>query len=317
MLLDILTDIAMEIGQTNTESEKSARIYRINKAAREIHEGTDLPESLREDVFDINVSSQQVSLPAYVYKVRGMRFFDGRHSINLDDMRNRYNFNYTGENELWYLQWRKKQNQALSREIANQSVIKVSVPLPEESSFTVTLTGSTDKSSRVTEILSFAVGDTEKTTTTNFVTLESIVKSRATKYDINLYDVENNLIGQIINAEYQSYYNIYQIQDTESFTMPANTSGVEIFYKLKFFPFKNDTDCFLGTDRYDSAIYWKFLEHRSKDVKDASAYAIKCNQLLELAFDNEQAGQRTKINFKPHPFLNLPYVDTRGLTRYK
>lgn len=315
-LIDILTETETYKGKV-TDSTRALRVYKINKAAREIHKGSDIEEAMDEQVFNINVNSEQVALPAYVDKPRGMRYFDGRSAINLDDMRNRYNFNFTGENELWYLQWRKIRQRCLSREIANQSVIKVTIPLAEAEEFTVTLTGKTDKSERISEVLTFAVGTKEATTTANFIALESVVKNKITTYNVSMYDVEDNLLGEILNSEYQSIYQIYQIADTDGFTMPANVSGVEVRFKYKFQPFKNDRDTFFGTDAYDDAIVWKFMEHESSNTKDALAYRAKCQEILDQLFVDMQAGQRTKINFKPNPFLNLPYSYAGGLTRYQ
>ena len=308
-LLDILTDIAVTEGQTNSDAEKAARIYQVNKAAREINKRVDVEECLREEVFDINVSSQQVALPAYVDRVRGMRYFDGRQAIDLDSMRNRYNFNFAGENELWYLQFRRKETKALSREISNQSVITVSIPLANVEAFTVTLTGKTDKSERISETLSFSATDLEKTTTSNFETVESVVKNKITKYNVSFYDVEDNLLGEVLNSEYKSSYQIYQIQDTENFSLPVSYSGIEISYKYKYQPFQNDFDCFLGTDKYDDAIVWKYLENQSRDAGDAVAYRAKCDAVIRDIASDDGTGQRTKLNFKPNAFLNLPYTD--------
>lgn len=307
-LSDILVDIAMTEGQVTSASEKAARIYRVNKAAREINKRVDTEEANREEVYDLNVSSQQVALPAYVDRVRGMRYFDGRQAVPLAAMQNRYNFNYAGENELWYLQFRKKESTILCREISNQSVIAVRVPLPNEEAFTVTLTGKTDKSERVSETLSFSATDLEKVTASNFIAVESAVKNKITKYNIGMFDVEENLLGEILNSEFKSVYQIYQLADTEGFTMPVSYSGVEVLFKYKFQPFKFDDDCFMGTDKYDDAIVWKYLENNSRDADDAKAYRAKCDMLLNDLASDDQAGQRTKINFQPNAYVNMPYT---------
>lgn len=316
-LLDILTDLAMEIGQTNSDAQKNARIYRVNKAAREIYRLVEPEEAGREEVFSLNVDSQQVALPAYIGRVRGMRYFDGRQAISLDDMRNRYNFNFAGENELWYLQFRKKEVGALSRSLDNQSTLTLTLPIEEAEEFTVTITGKTDKSERISETLTFTTTDLSKETEANFVSVESITKSRITQYNISVYDAEDNLLGEVLNSEYQSYYQIFQIADTEGWQSTNMLDSVEVWFKYKFQPFKNDTDCFLGTDIYDDAIYWKFLEQSAKKVEDASAYMKKCSQVLSQIFQSQQNGQRTKINFKPNPFLNLPYTDVGRPFRFR
>jgi len=316
-LLDILIDLDMEVGKTTSDAQKAARIYRVNKAAREVYRLAEPEEAGREEVFSLNVDSQQVALPAYVGNVRGMRYFDGRQAISLDDMRNRYNFNWAGENELWYLQFRKKEISPLSREISNQSVLTFTLPIEEEESFSITITGKTDKSERISETLNFTTEDLQKTTEYNYVSVESIVKSRITKYNLSIYDVEDNLVGEILNSEYQSYNQIYQIADTESFSSTNLVDSVEVWFKYKYQPFKNDNDCFLGTDIYDDAIVQMFLSQTSKNKDDAVAYLAKANTILGQIFAQKQSGQRTKINFKPNPYLNLPYTDVGRPFRFR
>ncbi len=309
MLIDILTDISVEIGKTANDGDKSARTYRINKAAEEIHEANDLEESLDEEIVNFNQeSAQTIALPAYMFKVRGARYVDGRVPISIDDMRNRYNFSWYMENETWYIKPRAKGLSPLSRSIDNQSVLKLSVPIAETQEFSVTITGKTDNSNRRSESVIFPAGTLELSSIGNYVSVESITKSRITAYDVTIKDVEDNILGQILNSEYQSQYRLYQIMDEErGVTLPSNFSGTEILFKKKFQPFKNDGDCFLGTSRYDKAIFWKFMEHRTKTVEEAQAYQTKCNQVISQIYQNDSAGLRRKINFRPQPFFGLPY----------
>ena len=307
-LLDILTDIAVEIGQTNGESDRKARIRKVNKAVKEIHRSTDLEEAMDERIIDLNTdSAQQIALPAYVYQVRGARYVDGRTTITLEDMRNRYNFNFTGENEVWYFQYRERKRGPLTRELQNQSIIKVSIPLANGEAWSITLTGRTDNAFRASETLQFSATDIEKTGILNFLDLESAVKDRVTNYDVTLKDVEDREVGKILNSTNQTMYKIYQVADTENFIQPANASGVEFRFKYVPQTLKDDNDCYLGTDKYDDAIVWKFLEHRCKEPKEALLYAAKCKQILDQGIVDEMAGKRTKINFRPQPFFQLTY----------
>lgn len=308
-LIDILTDIAVEIGRAATDGDKAARVYRVNKAAEEIHEANDLEEALAEDIFSFNQdAAQTITLPSYIHKVRGARYAEGRIGIKVDDMRNRYNFSWLDENETWYLKPRFKGVSPIARDIENQSVIKLTIPLAEAQEFTVVVAGETDNSNKAYETITFAVGDLEKETVGNYIRLDSVVKSRATAYDVTLLDVEDNELGKILNNELQAQYSLYQILDEErAAILPQTFSGVEINYKKKFFPMKNDQDCFLGTSRYDKAIFWKFMEHRVHDPKEAGGYQIKGQQVLSQIYENDGAGKSRKINFRPSPYYDLPY----------
>ena len=306
MLKDILADLAIELGRTSTDEDKNARIYRINKAAEEVHEGHDLEEGKDEKVFIFNSEdSPQIALPPFVFQVRGMRFHDSKRAIELDSMINRYNFQWANENELWYLKFRKKKEQCLSRNITNQSIIKFSIPLAETSSFSITITGETDNSYRVSETMTFSPGDREKQTVLNFKHVEAISKNIITKYNITIKDVEDNVLGHILNSEYQSSYKIFQIGDSESFTLPTEASGVEVWFKYKLQPFKNDEDCFLGTSRYDKAIFWKYMEHRSKKIEDASAFREKCGDAITISKADSEHNERIQMNFKPQALFEV------------
>ena len=312
MLTDILTDIGIEVGETDTDSDRNSRIFRINKAAEELHEKYDLEEGREEKVFNFsNDNSPQIALPPYVFQVRGMRLYDSRGSIELDDAKNRYNFSYYDDNQVWYLKHRRKKDSPLSRDLANQSIIKVSIPIVETVAFTVTITGETDNSYQTSETLSFAIGDLEKQTVANFKNVASISKNIITKYNISFKDVEDNDLGYMLNSEYQSQFMIYQIGDSDNLTVPESTS-VEVWYKTKLQPFKLSTDCFLGTSRYDKAIFWMFMSHRSKVAEDAILFREKCGEAVASAIDNTAAEHRKLINFKPQAFLN---VYEHGYTR--
>lgn len=310
-LLNILTDIAKERGATSTVAERAVRVADVNAAALEIHNSTDVPEAMDEDVFDINVTTQQVALPSYVDKIRGHRYFDSRLAVDVDDGRNRYNYLNCGENELWYQQWRKKRTTALQRLINNQSILKFSIPLANGEPFSLDIVGQTDKSHRIIETVNFSATDIEKITAFNWKDVESITKSLLTKYNITVKDVEDNVLAIILNSEYISSYIVYQIADTEGFTLPTNTAGVEIIFKRKFQPFKNNKDTFHGTDIYDKAIFWKYMEHNSRDAEDAASYQIKCRQILTQLIDTEEAGIRRKIKFSQVAYWYLPYCQER------
>lgn len=310
MLSDILADCGAKVGIDRTPNGTLVRIADINNAAKEIHESCDLKEALDEEIFNFNnESAQQITTPAYVYEVRGARYADGRDVLTIDDIRNRYNFHWFCENEVWYLKPRYKGTVALSRGIENQSVLKFSVPMTEAAEFTVTITGETDNSHRFVETLTFEVGDLEKTTVGNYKRVESITKDIVTTYDVTVKDVEDNEMGKILNSEYQSIYNIFQILDEErGQILPQNFSGVELHYKKKFQPFKNLTDNFLGTSRYDKAIFWKFMEHRSsKNIQEAAGYLAKCNQVISQMYSDSSMTLRRRIDLRPAPYFDLPY----------
>lgn len=319
-LRDILLDIEKDEGQTADTSEQAVRIAEINNATREIHASTDLPEAIDEQVFDFNgLASPQIVLPYYVDKVKAMRYADSRSRIDIDSGQNRYNYPNVGENEVWFLQWRDRGVSALQQDLNNQSTLTFKFPtgITNSAAFTVTIKGKTDKAHRITEVISFATTDNEKESTNNWLEIESIVKSVLIDYDLEVYDAADTLVAVLANSEYSSQYRNYQIIDTDAFTAATSQSGVEVRYKMKFMPFKDDQDTYFGTDRYDKAIYWKYMEIRAKDAEAAVAYHQKCRQVLVDLINDQTQRVKSKINFAPTYFFGMPYgrfANYRGRT---
>jgi len=309
MLVHILTDIAKDLGVPRNDNDRAVRLLDVNNAIRELHAGLDLPESLDEEVYDINIPSQQIVLPAYVDKVIGMRYADNRVKIQVDSRAARYNDPNYFENEVWYLQWRDRGWSALSREIVNQSAITVAFPtgLNNGAAFTVTITGQTDKATQTSEVLTFAADDNSKVSTMNWVQVKSIVKSATTQYDLIVTDADDNELAVLPNSELISAYRNFQYYDTDGFTQTTSQSGIEVMFKRKFFPLSADYDNYFGTDRYDKAIYWKFMELRSKNSDDAVSYHTKCSQLLGDLLADTHRESRAKINFSSVAYFGMPY----------
>src|SRR5688500_8460950 len=107
--------IAPELGiNINNPSEKALLLSQINEAAKELYETKNLFGSIFDDIFVINVGSNLVALPWYVKTTKGLRWFDGRYAIDLEDIQNRYGA--TIDNEVWYLKFRSKDKSPLARD---------------------------------------------------------------------------------------------------------------------------------------------------------------------------------------------------------
>lgn len=318
-LENILSDIAADLGLDITagSDERTLAIVRVNQSAKELYEADDLIGSLREQLFDMGVLTQQVSLPYYVGEIRGCRYYDSRLHVTVHDMAPRYAIGIG--NEVWPLQWRVLNNASpICQALENYSALDVSIPLPEDECFTITITGTTTNSHRATETLVFCppddpenpvrtdlANDLVKRTVNNWKSIESIKKSKNTIYDVTVTDVDGNIIAQIPNTNTMSRYVVLQILDTET----PNVSSLEVLYKQRYFAFNNDEDEFcVGHNQYDKAIYWKYLEHecaRNKDVTGALAAMQKCQQVVQQIANNAEMGIEKKINFGRCPYFNL------------
>jgi len=311
MLLDLLKDIAAEEGLSlDTPEHVTLATVRANQAARELYDSSDLKDSIRECVFDFNQGEAQVALPWFVDQVRGMRYYDNRMPITPEAASARYNDGVG--NELWYLKWRQRENSILQREISNESQIVFQLPLPEDADVEIYVAGPTANSSKISETVIIPVGETQAITVGNYISpLISLAKKTLTKYDVYAYDVDGNQLALIPNCLFTSYYTIYQIIDSISPIATTTFSAVEVMFKRKYVPMEELTDEFICGSRYEKAIYWKYMEHRSKDIDSAMAYQVKCNQIITQIESNEKAGKRERINFIAGPWFKLPYSQSR------
>jgi len=314
MLKDILNRIAEIYGDNiDDESDRAKVIANVNRAAKELYFSFDIRECLDEGIFNVNVDSQQVALPYYVHDVRGMRWSNSREKISADDARNRYQWNFF-DTEIWTLRFRKLKPSPVEREINNESVLKLSIPYANGSSFTVSVAGSTSNSSRFTEEVEFSATDTEKYTVGNYQEpILSITKSAKTKYDVTVKDVEDNTVSIIPNHLLEASYTIYQIYDTENTGLQQNQDAIEVIYKRAFEPLADDYDSYWGVNNYDDCIFWKYSEIKeSKDDKMAKIFYAKCNQTFNDVTRHEEAGKKRKFAIKNNRFLKLHYAREIG-----
>lgn len=306
-LKDIINLCAGPAGINLQDAEqKTLLIQKINDAAKELYDKTDLVGSLREQIFEIDPKEQQISLPWYVDKVRGIRQFDLRHKVELRDMRPRY---FHGRwNEVHNLSWRVKGIKPIGLSSDNFGPLKVKPLLPENEAFKVVITGSTDNSSKVVEELIFNPGDTEKTTTTafsEFPGIAGIYKDKRTKYDIAIFDSDDEQISEIANSELQARFTVVHVSECSG--IGISNWCCEILYKLKLSPMENAYDDF-PCEGYDDAIAWQVLAnfYATKEGQEflAMGYANKSAALILEKDKNAVSGLETEMHFKPNRFLS-------------
>jgi len=311
MLSYILTEFAKEVGQPlNTAIDRANAISKINKAARELYAITDLVGSLREQVFDVDASKLQITLPYYVDKIRGARHYDTKNRIKIEDMRPRYF--YGREWPQKHLTWRKKNTSYIAHEITNEAPLTISIPQAEDSRFKVIIVGSTSKSDRVVESVTFEIGDTTKTLTNNFNTFpgfQFIGKDKIITQNVKIEDESGITIAEIANCEFESRYTIIAISDYEQ---SVGCNCYEFLYKYKFSPFHNDYDTFPAPN-YDDAIVCKAVsQFYSKDTSEngigqakALEWEARCSAILKQNAEDGEGSDEKEIQFGRNRFFDI------------
>lgn len=311
MLYDILTELAQETGRSLTDA--SNRLWltqQVNHAAREVYSTEDIAGCEREQVFNVGISDQQIALPWYMDGLIGVRDYDSGRDVQQVDMRPRYSRGGWKKPYLQapYLQWRQKGESALSTNLTDEAALTLSLPdgVTAAEAFTVYIVGSNSQSARVTELVTFAVGDTTKTTTNFFGNVASIQKSGATTYDLNIYDVGGVLVSSIPSHLKIARFLLIQILNRNETTSPTAWL-VEVLYKQRFEQFVNDTDTFTAGEQYEKVVYWKTLEHiySKLDGKEEKAMlcGVKAQFLLNAILSNSAQNLELEIQFGRNPTL--------------
>jgi len=326
MFKDILLDVSNEIGVTlATQLQKKSLISLwINQAAEDLYTSDDLPGCLREQVFDLDLSDGMVTLPWYVYKIRGLRNVNWWNSISQHDHRMRYSTN--GYKEFWNYGWmrdvwRVKEVRAIGRSITNAAPLTLKIPLPETVAFAVNITGSNNNSVRLTEKITFSAGVTEMTTVNSFINpynefpIESIIKNIPTTYDLTIKDANDLEIAKIPNSELSSRYTVIQVFDN-GVILPLSTdcNCTEVLFKYKLSPMLNDFDSF-PCPGFDKAIFYKFMENykgKNGELDQAVAYKIKCKEICDNLNNDDNQNKEMKIDFGVNKFLEVQRTSYPG-----
>lgn len=310
-LIDILRDISGLMGVDITDvSQKALLIQKVNKAANEVYSYTDIPKCLREQVFCIDQEERQLTLPYYVYKVRGIRNYDNPTRITVNDMRPRY---FKGPQATYQniLSWREKEDMIIGKNLTNASALTITPTAAATAAFTVTVVGSTVGGSRVSETVQFSVDDTSKTTVNAFSPFPGLVniqKNILIDQDISITDASGNEISFIANSEYRPYYTLLQSLDNNFAIAPLLSDCYEILYKIRMTPFRNDFDVF-PVENFDDIIGWKTLSQYystlmdDKSKQNALDYETRLAEAMAKRIADAENADEKEIQFAENRFF--------------
>lgn len=304
----ILQEWSKETGQpANSTNQRANALDKINKAARELYDGTDLPGCLREQVFDMNFALKEVTLPWYVDQIRAVRHYNSRNRIKLNDMRPRY---AVGNWQQPILSFRVKRVLALGNNLTNEAPLTFTLAGSNTEDFNIYLKTSTSYSSSTVEKMTFPTGVITLNSVlspTSFPGITNIEKDRLTEVDLKVTDASGTIIAEIPNSELASRYTLLQVID-ETVIFVQVDPCYEILYKWKFSPLLNDFDNF-PADGYDDIIVWKSVSNFWKRKPGGSEQVTIAEQTLaKLLADkvaNSEAGEELELNFGRNRFQDV------------
>lgn len=305
----IIQEWAKETGQPiSTTAQHANAVEKINKAAREVWDLSDLPGCLREQVFDIDNTLKQITLPYYVDQIRGIRHYSSFNRVKLNDMRPRYSIgNWTQP----LYSFRNKQIVAIGHSLTNEAPLSIQLSGANSDNFTVNIKMSTSESASVVESVSIPAGTTSATTIkapTSFPGIVNIEKDKLTDVDLTITDASGVVIAEIPNNEKASRYTLIQVVDNNVVTPVETCLCYELLYKIKLSPFFNYYDNY-PVDGYDDIILWKALSNFWKRKPGATEQVTVAETTLATLIAqraaNAEAGEELEMNFGYNRFADV------------
>ena len=312
----ILRQSGYKTGLNPADTNERAVLLRfLNEAAEELYDQSDPSESLVEQTFKIN-GDQTVSLPAYVGRVRALREQDTYIPWTINRLKPRY---YQSN---WKDAWRNirlKNLSALQASIRNESVVTIKVPIVETTPITVTITGSTNFASSISEDI--VMDDNTKQTTYAYTEISSIKKNAVNMCDVTVNDVDGMLLAVIPNNFLESSYQIIDV----SICPWLNNSGgnldhyLEILYK-KPLPWLQEDDDEYPVKEHDNVLVNKIIQLWAEEqgkVDIATAYDAKATRSLARKQEDLNRASQDVVSLQEncHDYL-LPRLRGRRPSRY-
>lgn len=307
----------------STTEGRNTVLRLINSAASELYHSQDLVGSLREQIFNADLTDNwQITLPYYVRSIRGVRQ-PGKMMTQVESMIPRYT---TDDWSAHSTRWRQKYISPLSHSLDAASKMRFQLASAETQDLNIYVTGSTPTAERITEtvtILAGAVGGTTVNNYTDWPGVKTIRKSAYTNSNITIYNDANVEVGFLPNCELEGRNTIIQVVNTTCGCSSLSCQGGsgckcwEILYKLHFVPFVLDYDEF-PCEGYDDAIYWKACElwwAQQEGKADAALMAnAKCTSVVEQIAADAKKGIIVRFDFGKNKYANMHWWDRRMIS---
>ena len=325
MLKDLIHFAEEVVGFQATNSETRAQLVLwINRAAEELWDRWDLPNSLMEQTFYLGDAATdttiwRVTLPWYVGTIRAARFSQAMDALRIQDLRPRY-FNRPWKQPL--LTWRLIGQTPLLRELSEDTTLSV-VRGDESVPFTVSIRGATGGAQQVVETITFLQGGAPELITSgatnedNYLTqnqwvhdnpigIDSITKDAVTQNDVTIYDLSDNVVATIPNRLLRANNSIIQLHDDSKSIF---NSTVEVLFKLPYIPFYFDTDEF-KIPQLETAITWvlrsNWYSTKEGKINESVAALQRATDLVQNVCGRIEEATERRVKFAPDPFELAP-----------
>jgi hypothetical protein len=312
-LLDILSNVAPDVGAQDLDNNPEIRTYlvdKINQACEELYDRNDIPGCLRECYVRVT-ANKQIALPPFIGKVRAIRENSLKYPWTLRDLRPRYH--YEEWKDIQY-NWRLIGFTPICIDISNSAPFTYTIHAADSTLYIDTV-GSTLNSKRVADRITMS--STSVTGAVSFNAIESIKVNKLADYDITISDADGNVVAVLYNDQLTTRYAWYDVsQYPETGDCSDGRFVMEVLYKLPLQVLKEDTDSF-PVPGYDNAIALKTIQIILEKQEGKEQRAMLAHQKVEsrMAAISKDTVQTHEHTFKIEPNKHLGMFRAYGLNR--
>lgn len=300
MLISSIIDF---VKRRTGEQTHAAILYEINQTYSKMWLMADSTESL-EEIDVLPQGERIVTLPPYVYQVKGVKR-GNLEKVNLYTPRPYYN-NGSYLQSLYDARMIGRSPLFQSLPKLSQLTFEPKKPLTEK--VTIHVQGGGEFGVRETEDLVLGAGEISVTSTAGYNTVNTLSKSAATPCDIEVYDMNENLVGILLNQQTDTWCLRVQITDKNIQVPTASYNWYSILYKSYPPTFVSDNDAV--PDDVGHALQRATVAEILKKATDAGeqqrgiSFAQDAAAVLSITAQNDGEGKLKPLDIAPSPFYS-------------
>lgn len=300
-----LNEIYTRITRRTGEATRTVLADELNLAIGDIWRETDPPGCLQE-VFVSTVTFPVVTLPPYVYQLKGIRYARGQN-VTLYTPRAYYNDDQGNQS---FLEIRELGHAPLIRSLSGAGRVTARLNQPNGETFRVSVAGPDASANHATAVMDFGTTDVLKESTKALSDVIAFTKNKKTETDVMLYDVANTLVGILLADQLSADCLVLRVVDPRVTDTSYTNTVFQVLYK-KHPPVFTDALPLAVEDSLGLTLIDRVsaeLLARSKDAADqgrARAYDIRATKRMDTTTKREGEAKNQPIKLSTSPYYHL------------
>lgn len=300
-----LNEIYSRITRRCGEATRTVLADELNLAIGDIWRETDPPGCLQE-VFVSTSTYPVVTLPPYVYQLKGIRYSRGQ-SCTLYSPRAYYN---DEQGNQVFLEFRELGHSPLIRTLSGAGRLTARLNQPNGEAFRVSVAGPDASANHATAVMDFGTTDVLKESTKALSDVIAFTKNKKTSTDVMLYDVGNTLVGILLADQLSADCLVLRVVDPRVVDTSYTNTVFQVLYK-KHPPVFTDELPLAVEDSLGLTLIDRVsaeLLGRSKDAGDlgrARAYEQRASRRMDDTTKRDGEGKNMPIKLSVSPHYHL------------